>query len=86
MPPFPRLVPGFAYYLEDIPPKVWDVGHPKYGKPRALAGRYLGPPTTPGRRDWHIFEIYVGVEDAGAIILNRQDLEQMTVKKLVDDL
>jgi len=80
----PRLVPGFAYYLEDIPAKVWDVGHPKYGKPRALAGRYLG--SFRGRREWHIFEIYVGVEDAGAIILNRNDLEQMTVKRLVDDL
>ena len=80
----PRLVPGFAYYLEDIPAKVWDVGHPRYGKPRALAGRYLG--TVAGRREWHVFEIFVGVEDAGAIILNRADLEAMTVKRLVDDL
>jgi len=80
----PRLVPGFAYYLEDIPSKVWDVGHPKYGKPRALAGRYLG--SLSGRRVWHMFEIFVGVEDAGAIVLNRADLESMTVKRLVDDL
>jgi len=53
MPPIPRLLLGFAYYLEDIPPKVWDIGHPRYGKPRAIAGRYLGPPTMPGRRDWY---------------------------------
>ncbi len=82
----PRLVPGFAYYLEDIPPKVWDVGHPRWGKPRALAGRYLGAPAFAGRREWHIFEIYVGVDEAGAIILSRETLEQMTVKRLVEDL
>ncbi len=80
----PRLVEGFAYYLEDIPAKVWDVGHPRYGKPRALAGRYLG--SRKGRREWHVFEIFVGLEDAGAIILNDADLELMTVKRLVDDL
>ena len=77
-------MPGFAYYLEDIPAKVWDIGHPRYGKPRALAGRYLG--SVRGRREWHVFEIYVGADEAGAIILHRGDLEQMTVKRLVDDL
>jgi len=80
----PRLVPGFAYYLEGLPAKMWDIGHPKFGKPRALSGRYLGHVN--GRREWHVFEIWVGMREEGAIILSRQDLESITVKKLVDDL
>jgi hypothetical protein len=80
----PRLVPGFAYYLEDIPPKVWDVGHPRFGKPRALSGRYLA--RVDGRRQWHVFEIWVGEREEGAIILSREDLESMTVRRLADDL
>lgn len=80
----PRLVPGFAYYLEGLPAKMWDVGHPKFGKPRALSGRYLG--SVSGRREWHVFEIWVGMNEEGAIILSQQDLENITVKKLVDDL
>lgn len=79
-----RLVPGFAYYLEGLPAKMWDVGHPKFGKPRALSGRYLG--SVQGRREWHVFEIWVGMTEEGAIILSQQDLENITVKKLVDDL
>ena len=79
-----KLVRGFSYYLEDIPSKVWDVGHPKFGKPRALCGRYLQPVV--GRRTWHVFEIWVGDREEGAIILNEQDLAAMTVKRLVNDL
>jgi hypothetical protein len=82
----PRLVLGSRITSRISRRKCGTSGHPRYGKPRALAGRYLGPPAFAGRREWHIFEIYVGVEDAGAIILNRQDLEQMTIKRLVDDL
>jgi hypothetical protein len=79
-----RLVAGFAYYLEGLPAKMWDVGHPKFGKPRAISGRYLG--TVQGRREWHVFEIWVGEREEGAIILNRTDLEAITVQRLVDDL
>jgi hypothetical protein len=79
-----RLLPGFAYYLEGIPPEKWDVGHPKFGKPRAISGRYLG--NVQGRREWHVFEIWIGESEEGAIIMNRQDLEAITVKRLVDDL
>jgi hypothetical protein len=78
----PRLVPGVAYYLDGLPAKMWDVGHPKFGKPRALSGRYLG--SVSGRREWHVFEIWVGMSEEGAIILNQSDLERITVRKLVD--
>lgn len=84
MSPKLRLAPGFAYYLEGLPPKMWDVGHPKFGKPVALSGRYLG--AVHGRREWHVFEIWVGMHEEGAIILSQRDLESITVKKLVDDL
>lgn len=80
----PKLVPGFAYYLEGLPAKMWDIGHPKFGKPHALSGRYLG--FVSGRRQWHVFEIWVGMQEEGAILLSKQDLETITVKKLVDDL
>lgn len=79
-----NLVPGFAYYLEGIPEKLWDVGHPKFGKPRALSGRYLG--SRQGKRLWHVFEIWVGTEEEGAIIISQRDLETVTVKRLVGDL
>jgi hypothetical protein len=79
-----RLVAGFAYYLEGIPAKLWDVGHPRFGKPRALSGRYLG--AVQGRREWHVFEIWVGEQEEGAIILSRTDLEAISVQRLVDDL
>lgn len=79
-----RLVAGLAYYLEGIPPKIWDVGHPRFGKPRAISGRYLGG--VHGRREWHVFEIWVGDKEEGAIILNRQDLESILVERLTDDL
>lgn len=79
-----KLVPGFAYYLEGIPEKMWDIGHPKFGKPRALSGRYLGSVT--GRRQWHVFEIWVGAEEEGSIIISHRDLENVTVKRLVGDL
>lgn len=80
----PRLVAGFAYYLEGIPIERWDVGHPRFGKPRAISGRYLG--SVAGRREWHIFEIWVGDTEEGAIILSRSDLEAINVQRLVDDL
>lgn len=79
-----RLVPGFAYYLEGIPPEKWDIGHPRFGKPRAISGRYLG--MVAGRRQWHVFEIWVGEREEGAIILSQSDLEAITVKRLIDDL
>lgn len=79
-----RLLPGFAYYIEGIPPEKWDVGHPRFGKPRAIAGRYLG--AVQGRREWHVFEIWINDREEGAIILNRTDLESLTVQRLVDDL
>lgn len=79
-----RLVAGFSYYLEGLPSKMWDVGHPRFGKPRAICGRYLG--SVQGRREWHVFEIWVGENEEGAIILNRTDLEAINVKRLVDDL
>jgi hypothetical protein len=80
----PPLVAGFAYYLEGIPPEKWDVGHPRFGKPHAICGRYLA--TVHGRREWHVFEIWIGDSEEGAIILNRQDLESISVQRLVDDL
>ncbi len=79
-----KLLAGFAYYLEGIPAKLWDVGHPRFGKPRALSGRYLG--TVRGRREWHVFEIWVGSSEEGAIILSRDDLESIKIERLVNDL
>lgn len=79
-----RLVAGFSYYLEGIPAKLWDVGHPRFGKPRALCGRYLG--AVQGRREWHVFEIWVGDQEEGAILLNTMDLEAISVQRLVDGL
>jgi hypothetical protein len=79
----PKLVPGFAYYLEGIPEKMWDIGHPKFGKPRAISGRYLG--LVSGKRRWHVFEIWVGTQEEGAIIISQEDLLTVSVRRLVDN-
>lgn len=79
-----RLVQGYAYYLQGLKPEMWDVGHPKFGKPSAIAGRYLGHRS--GQRTWHVFEIWIesgGVlTEQGAIIMSQQDLDAVTVTRV----
>jgi hypothetical protein len=76
-----RLIVGNAYYLRGMTGDMWTTGHPEYGTPDELAGRYLG--SLRGTRVWHGFEIWVSGKEVGVIFMTTADLEQLSVVRLV---
>jgi hypothetical protein len=59
---------------------MWDVGHPLYGKPREVAGNYLG--FLQGTHRWHGFEVWFDGQEIGVIFMNDKDLEQLHVEDI----
>jgi hypothetical protein len=75
-----KLENGRAYYLEGMRSDLWDAGHPKYGKPERVAGKYLG--FLQGVRRWHGFEIYADGRECGVIFMTDDDLGMLKVSEL----
>jgi hypothetical protein len=75
-----KLEIGKAYYLEGMRSDLWDAGHPKYGKPERIAGKYLG--FLQGVRCWHGFEIYAAGSESGVIFMTDDDLSKLRVSEL----
>ena len=63
---------------------MWSMSHPQYGKPHALAGRYLG--CLHGVRRWHGFEVWIEGKEVGVIFMPDEDLEQLRVSSLSDEV
>lgn len=77
-----NLIVGRAYYLEGMEEDMWSGGHPIYGKPRALAGLFLG--TLKGTRTWYGFEIRMGGKEAGVIFMPEEDLKALRIRLITD--
>lgn len=75
-----NLIIGRAYYISDMVEELWTTGHPKFGKPRSVAGYYLG--CLHGTRRWHGFEVWAGGKEQGVIFMTEQDLEKLTVEAI----
>lgn len=71
---------GASYLLSGLEATMWDVGHPRFGKPAALAGRYLG--SLMGLRQWFVFEIWLDLQEIGVIVMNDTDLAKVTIRRL----
>ncbi len=74
------LVPGHAYQLSGMRSDLWVSPHIRYGSPRSIAGIYLGQLV--GTRTWHLFEVRIAGQDAGVVMMNSGDLEQLTIREL----
>jgi hypothetical protein len=76
------FVVGRSYYLNGMGHAMWDVPHPKFGRPKALAGRYLG--CLCGIRTWHGFEIWVDGQEHGVIFMNDSDIAKLSIIDIQD--
>jgi len=75
-----RLVVGRAYILKGMNPEMWDRGHPRYGKPSAIAAKYIG--ALHGARRWHGFEVWIAGKEVGVLFMNDADLERLEVTEI----
>jgi hypothetical protein len=68
------------YQLSGMLPGMWQVGHPRYGKPKQLVGIYIG--SMRGTRKWFGFEVHVGGKERGVIFMPEEDLALLGIKDL----
>jgi len=61
-------------------PDMWQVPHPRWGKPDSVVGVFLG--ALKGSRTWYGFEIRVGGTEQGVIFFPEADLNKMKYKDL----
>ncbi len=72
-----RLRVGRAYLLSGLQEAVWDRPHPRFGMPDQVAAVYLGH--VPGHRRWHIFEVWADGQEQGVLVMNDDDIAQVTI-------
>src|SRR5678815_3744798 len=78
--PRPRMRYGRVYQLSGMTREMWQVGHPRYGRPHTIVGIFIGKDV--GTRTWYRFEIHVGGQERGTISLPQEDLDQLDVTDL----
>lgn len=74
------LVPGHAYRLSGIRDSLWGNFHVWFGRPSAIAARYLGSVT--GARTWYVFEVWHHEQEIGVLIMNTDDMLQLTIDEV----
>jgi hypothetical protein len=75
-----KLRMGHVYELKGMTADMWQVGHPRYGKPKQLVGIFIG--IMRGTRKWYGFEIHVGGQERGVIFMPEEDLATLKVRDL----
>lgn len=76
----PRLRRLHAYRLSGMTRRMWQSPHPRWGRPAALVGIFIG--TWKASRTWYGFEVRVGGKEQGCIFMPQEDLDQLTVEDL----
>lgn len=71
---------GRAYRLTGMERRMWQVPHPRYGRPAHVVGIYIGRMI--GTRVWHGFEIRVRGRERGVIFMPQSDLDRLGVEDL----
>lgn len=71
---------GQAYRLTGMEKQMWQVPHPRYGRPGSVVGVYIG--RMAGTRVWHGFEIRVKGRERGVIFMPQADLDRLGVEDL----
>jgi hypothetical protein len=78
-----HLIVGHGYYLSGMHADMWGNVHPHFGRPEAIAARYLG--WLQGVRRWHGFEVWKDEAEQGVLFMSSQDLARLTVRPIITE-
>jgi len=76
----PKFRYRHMYRLTGLTRRIWQVGHPRYGRPSSLVGLFIG--CLRGERRWYGFEIRVGGVEQGCIFMPENDFETVRAQDL----
>lgn len=77
----PTLTANHAYKLSGMSLEKWGRGHSKFHEPQAIAGIYMGALSV-GYRTWHGFQILADNQDAGAIFVDQDTFDNLTIEEV----